>query len=161
MSTIKTWVERLPDGVRFCPSTTEMIPVMREEIAELRAALAASGGNAAPGLTDEQIDEICNVQEAKYGQLCDTEDMRMFARAIEAASAPNAALVAALQNLLHLADEFGIQSGVCCCGDDMKRHGNPMDCGHSPVDSGEYYTASAIEEARKALSAAGQEVGHG
>jgi len=25
--------------------------------------------------------------------------------------------------------------GVCCCGDDMDNHPNPMYCGHSPVDS--------------------------
>lgn len=32
----------------------------------------------------------------------------------------------------------GASSGVCCCGDDMKQHSNPMDCGHTPVDSGIY-----------------------
>lgn len=57
----------------------------------------------------------------------------------------------ALAALLHLVDEFGIKSGVCCCGDDMARHSNPMDCGHSPVDSGEYYSAQTIEVARAAL----------
>lgn len=38
---IKTWQERLPDGVRFCPSTTEMVPAMQAEIAELRARILA------------------------------------------------------------------------------------------------------------------------
>lgn len=74
---------------------------------------------------------------------------------LSAAAAPNAALVAALTTLLRLIDEFGIKSGVCCCGDGMERHGNPMDCGHSPVDSGEYYSESAIEAARAALAQAG------
>ena len=72
-----------------------------------------------------------------------------------AAVAPNAALVEALTTLLRLIDEFGIKSGVCCCGDDMERHGNPMDCGHSPVDSGEYYSGSAIEAASAALAQSG------
>lgn len=27
-----------------------------------------------------------------------------------------------------------VGTGVCCCGDDMQRHSNPMDCGHSPRD---------------------------
>ena len=32
------------------------------------------------------------------------------------------------------------RSGVCCCGDNMEGHSNPMDCGHSPVDHGEWTT---------------------
>lgn len=137
-----------------------------------QAALAASGGNAAqlpelPSPALEMTDLYSADQMTSYGKTCHAVGRGAAVReyiengTFKDVSAPNAALVAALKNLMHLADEFGIQSGVCCCGDDMKRHGNPMDCGHSPVDSGEYYTASAIEEARKALSAAGQEVGHG
>ena len=71
-----------------------------------------------------------------------------------AAAGPDAALIESLEVLLGLVDEFGIKSGVCCCGDDMARHSNPMDCGHSPVDSGEYYSAKTIEVARAALSGA-------
>lgn len=77
---------------------------------------------------------------------------------LAAAAAPNAALVGALTALLGLIDEFGIRSGVCCCGDGMARHDNPMDCGHSPVDSGEYYSEKPIEFARAALAQAGQVV---
>ena len=29
-------------------------------------------------------------------------------------------------------------AGVCCCGDNMDGHSDPMACGHSPVDMGEY-----------------------
>jgi len=82
--------------------------------------------------------------------------MRAYGQACAAAAASNAALVESLTALLRLIDEFGIKSGVCCCGDDMERHDNPMDCGHSPVDSGEYYSESAIEAARAALAQAGE-----
>lgn len=34
-----------------------------------------------------------------------------------------------------------VSSGVCCCGDDMDRHGDPMACGHSPVDEWDYTLA--------------------
>jgi hypothetical protein len=58
---IKPWRERLPDGIRFCPSVTEAQPAMEAEISDLRAALAVShppaptpSREAAP-LADEEI----------------------------------------------------------------------------------------------------------
>lgn len=145
MSTIKTWVERLPDGVRFCPSTTEMIPAMREEIAELRAALAASGGNAAPGLTDEQIGEIADNYKFKEHYRSNSEAIE-FARECIAASAPNAALVAAAQATMAWWSEHQYDTV-------------------SDGEGGEYNVFDSepefVKSARTALSAAGQEVGHG
>lgn len=44
------------------------------------------------------------------------------------------------------------ENGVCCCGDNMDRHSNPMDCGHSPVDSGSYAQSLVIEDAKKILN---------
>ena len=43
--------------------------------------------------------------------------------------------------------------GVCCCGDNMESHGDPMNCGHSPVDMGDYYARKALEAARAAIAA--------
>ncbi len=31
-----------------------------------------------------------------------------------------------------------VSAGVCCCGENMDGHSNPMECGHSPVDMGDY-----------------------
>ena len=31
-----------------------------------------------------------------------------------------------------------VTDGVCCCGDNMEGHADPMNCGHSPVDHGAY-----------------------
>lgn len=49
-----------------------------------------------------------------------------------------ATLVEKMRKLLDSANAImansNIECGVCCCGDNMKGHGNPMDCGHSPVD---------------------------
>lgn len=36
--------------------------------------------------------------------------------------------------LLAFMENAPVASGICCCGDEMDRHGNPMYCGHSPVD---------------------------
>lgn len=39
--------------------------------------------------------------------------------------------------------------GVCCCGEDMERHSDPMWCGHMPVDSFDYYTQELFQEMSK------------
>lgn len=46
------------------------------------------------------------------------------------------------------------EEGVCCCGDSMDRHSDPMSCGHSPVDMGDYYASNALAAARAALAKA-------
>lgn len=57
----------------------------------------------------------------------------------------------ALEGLLTLVEHANFEEGWCCCGDDMLHHQNPMDCGHTPVDMGEYHASLAIKEARAAL----------
>ena len=47
-----------------------------------------------------------------------------------------------------------ISSGVCCCGDSMEKHQDPMYCGHSPVDSGVYAADSLLKKARAAIDKA-------
>lgn len=127
MSTIKTWQERIVGDNR----TWAVEAGMKAEIAELRAALAASGGNAAPELptlpqagnaTRSGVLVWYEAQMREYGKAC-------------AQSAPNAALVAALEAL----EEVGaLEDGLL--GDDPK-------------------IIKAQKMARAALSAAGQEVG--
>ena len=38
-----------------------------------------------------------------------------------------------------------LSSGICACGDSIEGHANAMNCGHSPVDSGEYNIMKLIE----------------
>ena len=101
MSTIKTWQERIVGDNR----TWAVEAGMKAEIAELRAALAASGGNAAPGLTDERaafIDAsqlngamaIINADGIFTDPWVEAHFSGWQMRAAIAASAPNAALVA-------------------------------------------------------------------
>jgi len=51
-----------------------------------------------------------------------------------------------------------VSSGVCCCGEPMNGHPDPMSCGHTPVDQWEYSLRcwldqlQGTEEARSALS---------
>ena len=39
-----------------------------------------------------------------------------------------------------------VASGVCCCGDDMEKHADPMSCGHSPVDQWHHSLNLWLEE---------------
>lgn len=137
--------------------------VIKDLIETARAALAASGGNAAPELTLPEIPEkgdkgyssSSSVNRGEHQQHYSAHQMREYGEACHAvgrgaavreyidngtfkdASAPNAALVAALEAL----EEVGaLEDGLL--GDDPK-------------------VIKAQKMARKALSAAGQEVGHG
>lgn len=62
-------------------------------------------------------------------------------------------LVDALQACVASIEHADMSDGVCCCGDDMETHSEPMSCGHSPVDAGEYHAYRAIQSARTALAA--------
>ncbi len=42
-----------------------------------------------------------------------------------------------------------VSSGVCCCGDSMEGHADPMSCGHSPVDQWDYSLSNWLEEIEK------------
>jgi hypothetical protein len=64
-----------------------------------------------------------------------------------------AELVDALEAWLELAAHCSIEEGVCCCGDNMENHSDPMFCGHSPVDHGAYIAMQLIESTRAALAA--------
>lgn len=60
-------------------------------------------------------------------------------------------LTDSLERMIACVERADVRAGWCCCGDSMENHGNPMDCGHSPVDMGEYYTSSALELAKTVL----------
>ena len=63
------------------------------------------------------------------------------------------ALVEAAGCWLNIAAHCAIEDGSCCCGDDMKNHPSPMNCGHTPVDHGSYVAAHAIKTTEVALAA--------
>ena len=63
------------------------------------------------------------------------------------------ALAEKLEGWIGVAATCAIESGVCRCGDNMERHGNPLDCGHSPVDHGAYVATQLIDDTTSALAA--------
>lgn len=66
------------------------------------------------------------------------------------------ALVDALNACAASLERADTEEGVCCCGDDMASHGDPINCGHIPVDMGNYYAGKALDAARAALRAIGE-----
>lgn len=48
------------------------------------------------------------------------------------------ALVTELEGWLNIAANCEITSGVCCCGENMESHQDPMVCQHTPTDHGSY-----------------------
>ncbi len=81
---------------------------------------------------------------------CGSGDVRANAHLIAAAPDLYAALEACVVSL----ERANTEEGVCCCGDSMDRHSDPMHCGHSPVDMGDYYAGQALAAARAALAKA-------
>ena len=73
------------------------------------------------------------------------------ARALGQAAEHINRLEAALRGLLSTVERLNISEGVCCCGDDMATHAEPMSCGHTPVDAGHYHHGNAIQQARDAI----------
>ena len=64
-----------------------------------------------------------------------------------------ATLVEALRGCITAIEHADMADGVCCCGDEMEGHSDPMDCGHTPTDRGEHYAHQVLTAAKAALSA--------
>jgi hypothetical protein len=77
---------------------------------------------------------------------------RKSADRIEALTAKLAQAVERLEAWVKLAEHCSIEDGVCCCGEDMEGHSNPMNCGHSPVDHGAYIAGQLEESTRATLA---------
>ena len=45
-----------------------------------------------------------------------------------------------------------VEEGVCCCGDSMDTHAEPMDCGHWPVDHGAYVASRLVDDTNATLA---------
>lgn len=72
-----------------------------------------------------------------------------------------AAAQAREQQLRKLLEHAPVSSGVCCCGDSMDSHPDPMVCGHSPVDQWDWAVWSLLKETQDttALEAIAEKAG--
>lgn len=60
--------------------------------------------------------------------------------------------VGLLEAWINVASHCRIEEGVCCCGDNMDTHAEPINCGHLPVDHGAYIAKSLAEETNTTLA---------
>lgn len=106
---------------------------------------------------------LAPTSSALWGALVGSEMVERIAEALGEADAkddPNLE-ISRLRTLTHAAANIFahcmVESGVCCCGDDMKNHSDPMSCGHAPTDHGAYMVGLWLEEYAKSPHA-GDEV---
>ena len=52
-----------------------------------------------------------------------------------------------IEGIVGLLSNCSVESGICCCGDNMEDHASPMSCGHPPVDSGAHYGEKLFKDA--------------
>lgn len=57
-----------------------------------------------------------------------------------------------LEAWVDVATHCTIEEGVCCCGDGMDTHAEPINCGHSPVDHGAYVATGLMEKTSNTLA---------
>jgi hypothetical protein len=71
---------------------------------------------------------------------------------IEELEAKLAKAVGFLEAWVELAEHCSIEDGVCCCGDNIEGHSDPINCGHSPVDHGAYIAGQLVESTRAIIA---------
>ena len=99
---------------------------------------------------------------ASMGQAQDAYEAQLEAEAeLATLRAQVERLTGALEACVASLERVDTAEGVCCCGDSMDRHSDPMSCGHSPVDMGDYYAGQALESARAALAPTPTDPGDG
>jgi phage shock protein A len=77
---------------------------------------------------------------------------RIGTQAVRDLEAKLAKAVELLEAWGDVAVHCSIEEGVCCCGDNMENHTNPMDCGHTPLDHGTYIAIQLAEKTRATLA---------
>ena len=71
---------------------------------------------------------------------------------IEELEAKLAKAVEALEGWVNVYTHCTIKEGVCCCGDDMNGHKPPMNCGHTPLDHGDYIASGLAKQTETTLA---------
>ena len=54
-----------------------------------------------------------------------------------------------LEKLLDVLQHCHIETGICCCGDNMEGHDPGYNCGHSPLDMFDYHGLPVLQNAQQ------------
>ncbi len=101
--------------------------------------------------TQRELAQIADASASVFSR--SNEQIDTLRAELAAEKAKVARLGEVLKACVSLLERADTAEGVCCCGDNMESHGDPMNCGHSPVDMGDYYARKALEAARAAIAA--------
>ena len=137
--------------------TSEILKRAAEAQTESKAYFEANGIVVTdPGLVPELIVEIARLTaRAEAAEMETMEQARLLGMGAERELALMAkadrwermadrlaeAVIGAQQIVLHCE----ITDGSCCCGEEMVRHSNPINCGHQPIDHGQYQADKWLE----------------
>lgn len=105
-------------------------------------------------LSSEMVYEGNSVQHWRQKALAYKECARAIYDLKEITKADTPASVVAAVHALAAHLEFikdgvmnaPVASGVCCCGDSMENHADPMSCGHIPVDMWDDYKEGLFDQ---------------
>ena len=101
-------------------------------------------------MSDDLVKRLRNTGSMSHAQVWET--LEEAADRIEDLEAKLVKAVGLLEAWINVAAHCSITEGVCCCGDDMDTHAEPMHCGHLPVDHGVYIAESLAEETNTTLA---------
>jgi len=137
--------------------TSDILKRAAEAQTESKAYFEANGIVVTdPGLVPELIVEIARLTaRAEAAEMETMEQARLLGMGAERELALMAkadrwermadrlaeAVIGAQQIVLHCE----ITDGSCCCGEEMVRHSNPINCGHQPIDHGQYQADKWLE----------------
>lgn len=95
------------------------------------------------------MSRIEQLEERLEAATDDAKEAEAYAEELEAKLAKAVGLLEAWVNV---AAHCTIEEGVCCCGDSMDTHAEPMDCGHLPVDHGAYVASRLVNDTSATLA---------
>ena len=106
-------------------------------------------GQRCYGTGYDMMTRIEQLEELLEAATDDAKEAEAYAEELEAKLAKAVGLLEAWVNV---AAHCTIEEGVCCCGDNMDTHAEPMDCGHCPVDHGAYVASRLVDATNAALA---------
>lgn len=148
-------VEQHKNAAHIALCSPDNIRALLDHIAAQEAALSTLAGerDEARRLANQLSEDITFLRKRRGDLVRDKDAAEARATTAEAQVVAMRELVGGAQGILMNCD---VETGICCCGDAMENHGNPMDCGHSPVDHGSYSAQQWLEAANAALASADQ-----
>ena len=145
------WVPERPQDWRFIAAARQLVPALSARVAELEAR-SLLDGKAMTETAMARDRAMTNLEHWRHevGKLHSKVDRISAER--DRLAAENAAMRDLLCSWVSIAENCAIETGICCCGDNMEHHSEPMACGHVATDHGGYVAETTLKETRAALA---------